>query len=94
MPTAPVAPLAPEPGKGHLARSSRRPVPRVFLSHSSRDKEFVRTLANELTAAKVHVWLDERELGVGDSIVTGIPKTLNRRSCALPDAPVDSRATA
>jgi hypothetical protein len=41
---------------------------RVFLSHSSFDKEAVRCLANDLTAAGIAVWLDQREIGVGDPI--------------------------
>lgn len=46
--------------------------PRVFLSHSSKDKEFVRRLTADLQAQNLHVWLDERELQVGDSIVQGV----------------------
>ena len=40
----------------------------LFLSHSSDDKPFVRTLADELEKHHVTVWLDERNIGVGDSI--------------------------
>ncbi len=46
--------------------------PRVFISHSSKDKPFVRRLADDLKGAELGVWFDERELGVGDSIVEGI----------------------
>jgi hypothetical protein len=41
---------------------------RVFLSHSSADKAAVRRLADDLTAAGIEVWLDERQVGVGDPI--------------------------
>ncbi|MFH0794009.1 MAG: toll/interleukin-1 receptor domain-containing protein [bacterium] len=42
---------------------------RVFISHSSRDKEFVRKLVGELEKQSLNVWFDEREIKVGDSIV-------------------------
>jgi hypothetical protein len=40
----------------------------AFLSHSSRDKPFIRQLAADLTANGVGVWLDEQRIRVGDSI--------------------------
>jgi hypothetical protein len=46
--------------------------PKVFVSHSSKDKPFVRRLVDELKRRDLAVWFDERELGVGDSIVDGI----------------------
>ena len=46
--------------------------PRVFLAHSSKDKPFVRDLADQLKRAKISVWLDEWEILVGDSIVEKI----------------------
>jgi hypothetical protein len=51
--------------------------PKVFVSHSSKDKPFVRRLVDELKQRNVHVWFDERELQVGDSIVHGISTGLN-----------------
>lgn len=45
---------------------------KIFLSHSSKDKEFVRRLANDLKGRDVPVWLDEWELKVGDSLVAKI----------------------
>lgn len=48
------------------ARVHRKPD--LFLSHSSRDKTFVRELADDLTFCEVDVWLDEWELQVGDSL--------------------------
>lgn len=41
---------------------------RIFLSHSSADKEPVRRLADDLDAAGIIVWLDEQQIGVGDPI--------------------------
>lgn len=40
----------------------------VFLSHSSKDKPFIRQLAADLTNENVLVWLDEQQINVGDSI--------------------------
>jgi len=45
---------------------------KVFLCHSSKDKTFVRELARRLKSASVDVWLDEWEIGIGDSIVQKI----------------------
>ena len=52
------------------------PRPRVFISHSSKDKVFVRRLASDLEERKLGVWIDERELAVGDSIASGIESGL------------------
>lgn len=41
----------------------------VFLSHSSKDKDFVRRLANDLTEMGHTPWLDERDIRAGESIV-------------------------
>ena len=41
----------------------------VFLSHSSKDKPFVRDLADALEAGgEIKVWLDEREIDYGENI--------------------------
>lgn len=50
---------------------------RIFISHSSKDKPFVRQLVNDLRSRNIDVWVDERELKVGDSIVKGISEGLN-----------------
>ena len=44
----------------------------VFLSHNSKDKPFVRKLAERLTSDGVVVWLDEAELNIGDSLIEKI----------------------
>jgi hypothetical protein len=43
-------------------------VPKVFLCHSSADKVFVRKLADDLRAKNLSVWIDEKEILVGDPI--------------------------
>jgi hypothetical protein len=49
---------------------------RVFLSHNHLDKPFVRMLASDIKAAGVDIWLDEMELGVGDSIVIKVAEAI------------------
>jgi hypothetical protein len=46
--------------------------PRVFLSHSSKDKAFVEDLAKKLQFDGFSVWYDKWEIHVGDSIVQKI----------------------
>ncbi|HEX8666285.1 MAG TPA: toll/interleukin-1 receptor domain-containing protein, partial [Beijerinckiaceae bacterium] len=40
----------------------------VFLSHSSKDKAFIRRLATDLLSEGITVWIDEQDIKVGDSI--------------------------
>jgi hypothetical protein len=50
----------------------------VFLSHSSRDKPFVRELASSLEGeGQIRVWLDEREIAPGQNIVSRIGEGLD-----------------
>jgi hypothetical protein len=50
----------------------------VFLSHSSKDKPFVRDLADALEAGgEIRVWLDEREIDYGQNIVLKIADGLD-----------------
>lgn len=51
--------------------------PDVFLSHSTRDQEFVRKLAEDLAFCEVDVWIDEWELQPGDSLQDVIGQALN-----------------
>ena len=44
----------------------------VFLSHNSKDKPWVKKLAERLTEDGVVVWLDEAELNIGDSLIEKI----------------------
>src|SRR5579875_3472223 len=51
---------------------------RVFLSHSSKDKPFVRDLADFLEQnGEIQVWLDEREIAPGQNIVGRIQEGLD-----------------
>ncbi len=50
--------------------------PKIFLSHSHRDKGFVRPLARKLENHGIGVWLDEAELNVGDSILSCLSKAI------------------
>lgn len=44
----------------------------VFLSHNSKDKPWVRKLAERLTSDGVIVWLDEAEINIDDSLIEKI----------------------
>ena len=48
----------------------------VFLSHSSKDEEIVRAIAERLRADGLRVWFDAWELGPGDSIPAKIEEGL------------------
>lgn len=51
----------------------------IFLSHTSADKPFVRTLKGELESRGVkEVWLDEAEIQIGDSLIKKIEQGLAR----------------
>lgn len=53
----------------------------VFISHSSLDKQFVRTLVDELSKdSSVNVWFDEKELLAGDDIQQTITNALRYES--------------
>jgi tetratricopeptide (TPR) repeat protein len=45
---------------------------RIFLSHSTKDKQFVQGLADELKAEKIDPWLCEVDVEVGDNFVSKI----------------------
>lgn len=48
----------------------------AFLSHSSKDKTFIRQLAADLTRNNITVWLDEQMIKVGDSIADKVSQGL------------------
>jgi tetratricopeptide (TPR) repeat protein len=56
----------------------------VFLSHSSKDKPFVRELADFLEKdGDIKVWLDEREVDFGENIVSKIEQGLGSKFVLL-----------
>jgi hypothetical protein len=67
---------------------------RVLLSHSSKDKLFVRDLADAPEAGgEIKIWLDEREIDYGQNIVLKIEEGLDANVVLLilsPDS-VDSK---
>lgn len=42
---------------------------KIFLAHSSKDKQFVSRLASDLSQRGIDVWIDEAEIMVGDSLL-------------------------
>jgi hypothetical protein len=52
--------------------SRRQQLGKVFVSHSSIDKTFVRRLTSRLSNEGFSIWLDEKELWVGDSLTNKI----------------------
>lgn len=48
----------------------------VFISHSSKDKPFVRKLVADLERHGILVWLDEKQINPGDPIPSSIGKGL------------------
>ena len=55
---------------------TKRNMPKLFLSHSSKDKEFARKIAKDLVKNGFEVWFDEWEIMVGESISQKIEKGL------------------
>jgi type III secretory pathway component EscV len=51
---------------------------KVFLSHSSADKDLARRLAHDLQSANVDVWLDQWEVRVGEEFVQRIEHGLDQ----------------
>jgi predicted esterase len=50
----------------------------VFLSHSSRDKDLARRIAEDLKSHSIEVWFDEWEIRVGHSISQMIERGLEK----------------
>jgi hypothetical protein len=51
--------------------------PKVFLSHSHEDKEFVNKLASDLQKAGIRTWVDEAEILVGESLLKKIATAID-----------------
>ena len=70
----------------HLERAYyrlRENKPRVFISYSHADEEFVDELTSALTHEGVHVWLDKFEIAVGKSILYEVTESGIGKSDAL-----------
>jgi len=50
--------------------------PKVFISHNSKDKPFVRRLAKSLDGHNIACWIDEAEIRLGDSLVGKISSAI------------------
>jgi hypothetical protein len=50
---------------------------KVFVSHNAKDKPFVRRIVSDLRESGVELWVDELEMGVGDSLMTKIQTGLS-----------------
>ncbi|NYJ13042.1 hypothetical protein GGI64_004123 [Rhizobium leguminosarum] len=48
----------------------------IFISHSSKDREFADALGANLVMSKHHIWMDRWELNVGDSLLDRIQHVL------------------
>jgi hypothetical protein len=64
-----------QPSTAQLMTSNK---PSVFLSHSSKDKFFVRELADRLRKAGIEVWLDEAEIHIGESLTEKIGAAIDQ----------------
>lgn len=53
-------------------------MPSIFLSHNTKDKFFVRELADRLSRMGVKVWIDEAEIKVGDSLTEKIGNAIEK----------------
>lgn len=56
--------------------STKLNIPKIFISHSSEDKPFVKKLIESLSTAKINCWLDENEIKVGDDLSKVITSNL------------------
>ena len=50
----------------------------IFLSHTHEDKEFVRKIFSDLLTRGFHAWLDEAEIGPGESLIAKIEEGIDR----------------
>lgn len=53
---------------------------KVFISHSSNDKKFIRLLKSCLNENDIDTWFDEDELMLGDSLLKKLEEALNESS--------------
>ena len=55
----------------------------IFISYSREDSKFVDHLARKLVARRHHIWLDQWELSVGDSLIEKIQSALTGSGAIL-----------
>lgn len=55
----------------------------IFISYSHQDKEFASRLAMQLVRHRAHIWIDQWELKVGDSIIDCIQDAIEGASAIL-----------
>lgn len=55
----------------------------IFISYSSNDKEIVHKIAQQLIINKIHIWIDEYELNIGDSLLDKIQSAINEASALI-----------
>lgn len=55
----------------------------IFISYSSNDKEIVHKIAQQLVKNKIHIWIDEYELNIGDSLIDKIQLAINEASALI-----------
>ena len=53
---------------------------KVFISHSSSDKKFVKTLKDDLIENNIETWVDEDQLNFGDSLAEKLELALEQSS--------------
>ena len=56
---------------------------KVFLNHSSNDKDFVRKLAASLVDYGIDSWIDEAEIRYGESLITCISESIEKIDLVL-----------
>ena len=61
-------------------------MPAVFLSHSSKDKEFVKELYRRLKRDGVDSFFDVESIGWGDNSVRALERAIDGRGNATDDA--------
>jgi TIR domain len=52
-------------------------MPSIFLSHSHKDKEFVRRLVQDLAVSGIRVWVDDSEIEIGEYLLDKISDALS-----------------
>jgi hypothetical protein len=57
--------------------------PRVFLSHSSKDKEMIDIIFNEFQKSEISVWYDKYQIEPGDSITDKINEGLDNSDIGI-----------